>query len=455
MSERIRHAVLGAALVSTLAVTGAQAQSTTGDAREVGLGGVDFAAGILADSPGGSSPQFVVPLGLLQLLQDREAFRTGSGRFDPSLVLEYAAVPTHWVIGRQPSPPRARFIDDIRSAHLNADLNVYRGFTPDSTIDGAGRLAPTFGKAFTLHRGARVAHQAYAGAGPYLTIDTAGLFDERLVTLLGSTAETYLPNSTLRIGNRSIGQAALQVTGGYRALLAVGPKIGGGHVELAADYNYLHGFRYEDVNLDLRLDTDDRGLVSLDAPTGAPFAIDRRSSPTGSGLAVDLAATAVFDRWRLAVRADGLGNRLDWRNVEHRIYEMARLGDGGSLARVVSASAPDVRVTVPVELRLQGAYRDGAWSAIAELENGFQGTTASAGVERRFSSVELRGGGRFVNGEALPGAGVSLRAGRVWFDVGAAVTTANIERQRNVIVASSVRIVLGQPKAPKEAVASR
>jgi hypothetical protein len=455
MGGQIRRAVVCAALVSGISATAARAQSTTGDAREVGLGGVDFAAHILSDSPGGASPQFVVPLGLLQLLQDREALRTGSGSFDPSLVLEYAAVPTHWVIGRQPSPPRARFIDDIRGARLSADLNVYRGFTPASTLDGAGRLAPTFGKAFTVHRSARVTHQAFAGAGPYLTIETAGTFDERLVTLLGSSSATYFPDSTLRIGNQSMGQAALQLTGGYRALVAVGPKTGGGLIEVAADYNYLRGFRYEDVDLDLRFDTDAQGLVALDAAAGAPLTIDRHTSTSGRGVAVDLSATAVFERWRVAVRADGLGNRIDWRKVEHRFYEMAQLGDGGALSTVASAGAPDVRVTVPVELRLQGAYRDGSWSAIAELENGFQGTTASAGLERRFSFVELRGGGRFVDRTVLPGAGVSLRAGRVWFDLGAAITTANVERERNLIVASSVRIGLGKPAAPKDAVASR
>ena len=193
MGRYVRLAVVCAALWGGVASTDAQAQSSTGDAREVALGGVDYAGRILADSAGPPSPGFVVPLGLLQLLKDREALRVGSGRFDPSLVLEYSAVPTHWVIGRQPSPPRARFIDDIRGARLSPDLNVYRGFKPAATLEGGGRLSPAFGKTFTVGQTTRVTHQAFAGAGPYLTIQTTGLFDERLVSLLGASSADISP----------------------------------------------------------------------------------------------------------------------------------------------------------------------------------------------------------------------------------------------------------------------
>jgi len=408
---------------------------------------VDYAGRILADSAGPPSPGFVVPLGLLQLLKDREALRVGSGRFDPSLVLEYSAVPTHWVIGRQPSPPRARFIDDIRGARLSPDLNVYRGFKPAATLEGGGRLSPAFGKTFTVGRTPRITHQAFAGAGPYLTIETTGLFDERLVSLLGASSAAYLPDSSLRVGNQSTGQAAAQFTGGYRAQIAVGPPSGTSRVELFADYNYLRGFRYEDVDIDLRIVTDASGLVAFDSPDHSALAIDRMTSTFGTGFSVDLAATAVFDRWRVAVRADGVGNHLDWRQAWHRQYEMARLGGGADSLRTIELGpAGDVRVEVPVELRLQGAYRDAGWGAVAELENGFQGTTASAGLERRFSSVELRGGTRLVHGVVLPSAGISVRAGRVWVDVGASVTMANIEQERNIIAATSLRFGVGGGK---------
>src|SRR6187402_1002231 len=447
MGRHVCLAAVCAALLGAVAVPDARAQSSTGDAREVALGGVDYAGRILADSSGPPSPGFVVPLGLLQLLKDRDALRIGSDRFDPSLVLEYSAVPTHWVIGRRPSLPRARFIDDIRGAHLSPDLNVYRGFKPAATLDGGGRLSPAVGKTFTVRRTPRVTHQAFAGAGPYLTIQTQGLFDERLVGLLGASSPGYLPDAALRIGNQSTGQAAAQFTGGYRAQLAVGPPGGNSHIEFFADYNYLRGFRYEDVDIDLRIATDARGLVAFDSPDASRLAIDRITSTSGSGLSVDLAVTAVFDRWRVAVRADGVGNHLDWRKAWQREYEMAQLGGGSDSLRTIAAGgAGDVRVTVPVELRLQGAYRDQSWGAVVELEDGFQGATGSAGLERRFASLELRGGARLVHEVVLPSAGVSLRAGPVWIDIGAAVTMANLEQQRNIIAATSLRFGFGGAK---------
>jgi len=441
MRSFIRLAAMSAVLCG--AAGNAHAQSSTGDAREVALGGVDYAGRILADSAGPQSPSFVVPLGLLQLLNDREALRVGSGRFDPSLVFEYSAVPTHWVIGREPSVPRARFIDDIRGAHLSPDLTVYRGFKPAATLQGGGRLSPAFGKTFTVRRTERITHQAFAGAGPYLTIDTTGHFDDRLVSLLGGSSPS-LPDASLRIGNHSAGQAAAQFTGGYRAQVAVGPASTGNHIELFADYNYLHGFRYEDADFDLRIATDDRGMAAFDSPGSSALAISRMTSTSGSGFSVDLAATAVFGRWRVAVRSDGVGNHIDWRQAWHRQYEMPNLGDGlDSLKQISWNPVGDIRVTVPVELRLQGAYRDASWGAVAELEDGFNGVTGSTGLERRFRSIELRGGMRLVHDKVLPSAGVSVRAGSAWIDFGTSVTTANIEQQRNIIAATSLRFGFG------------
>jgi len=447
MGRYVRLVAVCAALWGGLASSTAHAQSSTGDAREIALGGVDYAGRILTDSAGPPKPGFVVPLGLLQLLKDREALRFDSDHFDPTLVLEYSAVPTHWVIGRQPSLPRARFIGDIRSAHLSPDLNVYRGFKPAATLEGGGRLSPAFGKTFTVRRTQRITHQAFAGAGPYLTIQTTGLFDERLVSLLGASSSAYLPDASLRIGNQSTGQAAAQFTGGYRAQLAVGPPSRNSHLELFADYNYLRGFRYEDVDFDLRIATDARGLAAFDSASPSALAINRITSTSGRGSSVDLAATAVFDRWRVAVRADGVGNHLDWHEAWQRQYEMASLGGGtDSLRAITLGSAGDVRATMPVEIRLQGAYRDASWGAVAELEDGFLGTTGSMGLERRFPSVEVRGGARLVHDDVLPSAGISVRAGRVWIDFGASVTTANIEQQRNIIAATSLRFGLGGGK---------
>ena len=45
---------------------------------------------------------------------------------------------------------------------------------------------------------------------------------------------------------------------------------------VAFNYNYLHGFRYENVDTALRLDTDGTGLLTINAAGGTPAAVTPR-----------------------------------------------------------------------------------------------------------------------------------------------------------------------------------
>lgn len=356
-------------------------------------------------------------------------------------------MPTHLVIGRNPSAPRARFIADIRDANLNPDLNTYRGFNPAATLTSAGLLMPRFGHHFAIRPSGNVRQDVYVGGGPYLSIQNDLQFDQRLVSLLGATAATYVTGSSLEIGNGATGQVAAQITGGYRLRL---PLQGGlGSLRLEASYNHLQGLRYESIDLNLRLDTNARGFVALDPSRGAPLAIDRRSSTSGRGRSADLAIAAIYPRWRVTLRADGLGNQMTWRTVTHRAYEKSQLTGGlHTFSTRVHEPMADIDYRLPTQYRGQAAYIAGQWAAIAEFSRGLQRNAASMGLERRFKGLQVRGGGRYVDRIVLPSAGVSLRAGRTWFDIGAAMTTANIERQRNVIIASSVRLDFGRPPVP-------
>lgn len=438
------RALAGVISVAAASAT-ATAQTVSGDAREIGLGSVDYAAEIFGDSAGApSSMRFVLPFGLIQAASNWQKFKPSASAFDPSLALEYAAVPTHIVIGRNPSAPRSRFIADIRDANLNPDLNIYRGFQPAATLTGAGLIAPRFGRHFAIRPSSRFRQEIYAGAGPYLTVRSDLQFDQRLVSLLGASATTYVIGSALEIGNDSVGQIAAQFTGGYRAQLPL--RASAGQLRLEANYNHLQGFRYEDVDLNLRLDTNAGGLVALDARRGAPLAIGRQSSSGGWGRSIDIGASAIFTRWRVSLRADGLANEITWRNVTRRAYEKSRLTGGiSSFSRTLQESAPDIRYSLPHQYRVQSAYLAARWGVIGEIEHGLQRTVVSAGIERRYGALQVRGGGRHLDRVVLPSAGVSVRAGRAWLDVGAALTTANIERQRNVIIASSLRFEFPAP----------
>lgn len=419
------------------------AQSVSGDAREIGLGGVDYAAEVFGEDPKGPrSNGIVLPLGLLQATGQWKKFKPSSSQFDPALLYEYAAVPTHLVIGRDPQPGRAQFLADIRDANLNPDLNVYRGFRPVAALSGSGLLAPRFGKTFSLPWSSRVRHQVFAGGGPYLSIESDVLFDQRLVSMFGASSATYVRSSALEIGNTSTGQAAAQITAGYRAQIPHALK--NGLLTVEANYNHLQGFRFESADVNLRLDTDARGFVSTDPTRGAPLAIDRRSSSSGRGRSMDVAFAALFDRWRFSARADGIGNQITWHDMTRREHEKSRLSGGlATFATRTLAPLPDFTYSLPTQYRMQAAYLSGGWGAIAELEHGLlRRVVTSAGVERRFNRLQLRGGARFLDRIVLPSAGVSLRLGGAWLDVGAALTTANIERQRNVIIASSIRFAL-------------
>ena len=64
--------------------------------------------------------------------------------------------------------------------------------------------------------------------------------------------------------NTTQGQLAMAIAGGYRGRFALAVGVGRGTeregLYVAANYNYLHGFRYEDFDFRLRMDTDSAGL---------------------------------------------------------------------------------------------------------------------------------------------------------------------------------------------------
>src|SRR4051794_34558114 len=102
-----------------------------------------------------------------------------------------------------------------------------------------------------------------------MSMRTSTHFDDQLTTLLAADTPVFLPNTELPVTSADEGQFAVAVTGGYRARFAwsgrtesTSPREG---LYVAANYNYLRGFRYEDVGLSLRLDTDRNGFATLAA----------------------------------------------------------------------------------------------------------------------------------------------------------------------------------------------
>jgi hypothetical protein len=53
-------------------------------------------------------------------------------------------------------------------------------------------------------------------------------------------------------------------------------------------------------------------------PTTAPVSIDRTTSETGSGVALDVGAAVAVRRWTLGFGASGVANRMEWEELRQQ-----------------------------------------------------------------------------------------------------------------------------------------
>lgn len=435
------------AFVFLTSSTSASAQSWSFDARSIALGGgsgSNLATEMVEEQQ--TYRAIVLPFGLLQVLSDIDKFDPSSDQFDLVRAVEYAASPLHFVVGRGTTSTGEAFITDIRNAGLNRDLNAYRGFAPSSELRAEGLSAPSYGKTFFVSGDRSGAfHGIRIGAGPYLSTTTVGFIDPQLIDVLASSTPVAIPNKHFVLTDNSQGQIALAITGGYRGRIAWPIGVGGGSeregLYVAADYNYLHGFRLEDFGMTVNLDTDGSGLITI-LPATTPIAIQHVSAKSGQGMAVDVGVTAVISQWELGVGANGLGNRINWTSVEQETFTLTSLVTGdGEFVESPTTLIGDRRIELPVDYRGSVAFNADAWSAVSEVGHGFLGTSFHGGLERRFDRIELRGGARYINEKWNPTGGVGFNLSpRVSIDVAAFGTTANVERKRQLAIAASLRL---------------
>lgn len=421
------------------------AQGWSFDARRIALGGAGDGDN-LAGKMIGERRQYgtlVLPFGLIQVLQDFDVLDPTSDQFDLVRTIEYAAGPIHYVIGRGETDSGQTFVSDIRNATLSRDLNRYRGFKLTNQPVAEGLSSPSFGHTFTVNGDSASGrfHGVYVGAGPYLALRTQANIDQKLVDLLASDTNLYFANDRFLTTNASRGQVALAGTVGYRGRFGwagAGERDG---IYVAANFNYLHGFRYENMDLTLRLDTDSDGLLTFSPFNPAPLVISRNTATTGRGMAVDTGIGLVADRWQVGFGVNGIGNRIVWTDVERIDYRLTSLFLGDD-EFIESPAAPigDVRVELPVNYVGDVAYDSDGWSAVAQVGHGFQGASLRGGLEWRLDRLELRGGARYSREQWNPTGGIGLNLSqRVSLDVAAFGTTANAERKRQTAIAVSFR----------------
>ena len=446
MIQRISFMVCSLAL---LAGGPASAQNWSFDARKVGLGsptgGENLASQMIAEER--QYRAIVLPFGLIQVFRDFDRLNPSNDEFDLVRAIELSAAPLHYTIGRDRSDSKADdFIVDIGNGELSRDLNVYKGFIPVNQPAAAGLAAPTGGKTFRIRSGAGGSFQGvYVGAGPYISMRTVPTIDDSLIRILSADEPVYLPNTTLNAFNTTEGQIALAVAGGYRGRFAWAPGIGGATdregLYVAANYNYLHGFRYEDIDFRLRMDTDGAGLLTVNPLLPPPLFVTRTNAESGTGMAIDVGIGAVVNNWEFGFGANGLANRIEWSDAVRTAYFHANLLTGdGDLTEGLPVPVGDVRVELPVDYRANVGYDVERWAAVAEFGRGMQGESFHGGAEYRFGPVDVRGGAVYSRELWNPAAGVGLNISpRTSVDVAVYSNSANVERKRNPAIAVSLR----------------
>jgi hypothetical protein len=438
-------AVIALTVVWCSFTSSASAQDWDTDARSVALGGLRGPRSVFVTEQQRGERSFGVPLGLFRVLMKRELFTPSSSRFNPILAMELAASPMHLQLGHGQGTVASQLVSDIRNSTLDLDPASYRNALPANFATGA-HIIRTWGHTFAVTRrpDSRVSHGIYAGAGPYLSLDTALQVDDDMRRLLGSRAA----NTTGTVANQSKGQLAAALTTGYRGAFPLGPDHGGttaNALNVSVNVNTLRGFRYEDFDTAIQLETDPQGLLVLANGKPASLGFTRVTSTSGAGLSFDVRGSVTLGSWQFGVEGNNLANRLTWRDVTSRGYSL----DPGSAGVRFDVSTPaaldDVRVHLPPSYQGNLAFRGRSFTALSEVTREWDRTRVRAGAEQRFAAAELRGAINVSRGMWLPSAGVSLRLSPgTWADASIFGSAANFERTPRYALAMSIRVAPGR-----------
>ena len=295
-----------------------------------------------------------------------------------------------------------------------------------------------------LHEGDRSFQGIYVGAGPYLAAQAYADFDAEFEKLLNSSTDRYVRSASMGIGGGETDQLALEITGSYRARFPIfaqdGPGASRNGMYVMANYHHLQGFRLDEFNAKLRLDTDSDGLL-VPNPPETPFTLEWHTSSKGIGLALDFGVAFVINRWDFGAGVSGVANRIKWRDITRHELALVSLFNG---TEFVHTKLPRTNLTTQIELPVTYtgdlSYHRDAWSAYTEYSSGLGGNNFRAGLEYRLGAIELRGAGRYSQGSWYPSAGAGFNLTRN-FGVDAAFfgTRTFLEPHPHVGLAISLR----------------
>jgi hypothetical protein len=414
-----RRAFVAVLLLASTA-SSAFAQNYSFDARRIALGGAGGTPNVASKLVERQRryKSILIPVGLVKVLSDVRVFYPNREDFDLSRAVEFGTAPLHFVFGRSEDITAASFFRDLIQARLQSDLNAYRegGFDPPLKTSEEGLMAMTWGHTFMLHEGERSFQGIYVGAGPYLAAQAYADFDAEFEKLLDSATDRYVRSGSMGIGGGETDQLALDITGSYRARFPLFAQGGAGAsrngMYVQANYHQLQGFRFDEFNAKLQLDTDPGGLL-VPNPPEMPFALEWHTSSKGVGLALDFGMAFVVGRWDFGAGVSGVANRIKWRDITRHELGLVSLFNG---AEFVHVKRPPTNLTTQIELPVTYtsdlSYHRDAWSAYTEYSTGLGGTNFRAGLEYRLGAIELRGAGRNSEGSWYPSAGAGFNLTR-------------------------------------------
>jgi hypothetical protein len=443
LPNRSSRVALSLLLWSVLAASAVSAQNFTGDARSVGMGGGGKNTNIAMSMVDSSTPYAVIPipLGLIQVLSNKDAFDPSSDKFDPAWAIEAASSPLHYNFGRKgdsSDSPQARFMRDLVNGTLNRDLATYSSFHMPETVDAEGLASPAWGGTIKFAKQSNGAFQGvFIGAGPYFSFGTDATIDPRLTDILETGA--HYNNTSLVVQNNSRVQLAAAIVVGYRARVVAGASSDRDGVYLAANYRYLRGFKYLQPDATVRFDTDASGLVTVN-PTTTPIVVNDLESDEGTGRAVDIGVQIVSGPWEGGFGVNGIGNRIDWTDLTQKRYTLNSLLTGGDfIEQTIGNPAGTVTVELPVVTSGNVGYDGDGYAFKASVVHGFNGNSFHGGAEKTFGPLAVRGGGRYSRDHWDPTWGFGFGR-RVGVDVGFFTSRWNLQEERQLSMAISIRI---------------
>jgi hypothetical protein len=360
----------------------------------------------------------LIPVGLVKVLSNIRVFYPNREDFDFSRAVEFGTSPLHFVFGRSEDITAQSFFRDMINAQLQSDLNAYRegGFDTPLITSAEGLMAMTWGHTFMLHEGDRSFQGIYVGAGPYLAALAFADFDTEFETLLNSSTDRYVRSARMGIGGGETNELALDITGSYRARFPLfgrdGPGASRNGMYVMANYHHLQGFRFDEFNAQLHLDTDANGLLVPDPPE-TPFTLEWQTSSKGIGLALDFGMAFVVNRWDFGAGVSGVANRIKWRDIKRHELALVSLFNSTEFVHTrLPRSDGTTQIELPVTYTGDLSYHRDTWSAYTEYSNGLGGDNFRAGLEYRLGAIELRGAGRYSQGSWYPSAGVGINLTR-------------------------------------------